>query len=103
MDVVGDVELFKYLYTLQKGLERQIRYYEDKSEPTLDDQVRLKDLSAQQDEVRAQLTELRENLRLHADALDELAEEQVEEEAAEPDEPAVETSESEPEFEENTP
>ncbi|MDK1022423.1 MAG: hypothetical protein QGD90_12395, partial [Candidatus Hydrogenedentes bacterium] len=44
-DVIADTELFKYLYTLQKGLERQIRYYKETERPSLDDQIRLKELS----------------------------------------------------------
>ena len=72
-DVMADVEMFKYLYTLQKSLERQVRSYKDMKDPGLDDQIRLKELSEEQDTVEQALSELKESLRQHADELDELA------------------------------
>ena len=79
-DVIADTELFKYLYTLQKGLERQIRYYKDMERPSLDDQIRLKELSEQQGEVHEALNKLKEDLRAHAEKLDELAQQEEQEE-----------------------
>lgn len=76
MNLISDVENFKYLYSLQKGLERQIRYYSEASQLTLDDQIRLKELSERQEEVREALAQLKEDLRDHAEDLDALAEEQ---------------------------
>jgi hypothetical protein len=76
MDVIGDVEEFKYLYTLQKSLERQIRFYRSQDDLSLDDQIRLKQLSDQQAEVRSALELLKDNLRAHADELETLAVEQ---------------------------
>ena len=72
-DVMADVEMFKYLYTLQKSLERQVRSYKDMKDPNLDDQIRLKELSEEQDAVEQALSELKESLRQHADELDEFA------------------------------
>jgi hypothetical protein len=80
MDVISDVETFKYLYTLQKGLERQMRFYADKESPSLDDQVRMKELAELQNQVQLALLKLGESLREHADALDELEEESTNEE-----------------------
>ena len=74
--VMGDVEIFKHLYTLQQGFERQIRYYKDMPNPGLDDSIRLKELAEQQQTVEQALTELKESLRLHADELDKLDAEQ---------------------------
>lgn len=73
--VVGDVEQFKYLYTIQKGLERQVRMYSEMSDPSLEDQVRMKELGEQQVAVQDALLELSEKLREHADNLEKLGEE----------------------------
>ncbi|MCA9428487.1 MAG: hypothetical protein KC994_25630, partial [Candidatus Omnitrophica bacterium] len=75
-NVISDTEKFKYLYLLQKGLERHIRYYKDMEKPSLEDQIRLKELSDQQKEVREALNQLKNEMREHADELDRLAEEQ---------------------------
>ncbi len=81
MDVMGDVEQFKYLYMLQKSLERQTAFYKEMQNPSLDDQIRLKELSEQQEVIKEALTALKDDLRAHAEDLDKLAEEA---EASEP-------------------
>jgi len=71
--VMGDTEQFKYLYGLQKSLERSISYYKQLATLTPEDQVRLDELSVEQQEVQAALAELKEAIRQHADELDALA------------------------------
>jgi tetratricopeptide (TPR) repeat protein len=71
--VMGDTEQFKYLYGVQKSLERSISYYKQLTSLSPEDQVRLDELSVQQQEVQAALAELKEAIRLHADELDALA------------------------------
>jgi prefoldin subunit 5 len=71
--VMGDTEQFKYLYGVQKSLERSISYYKQLTTLSPEDQVRLDELSVQQQEVQAALAELKETIRLHADELDALA------------------------------
>ncbi len=71
--VMGDTEQFKYLYSQQKSLERSISYYKQLTTLSPEDQVRLDELSVQQQEVQAALAELKETIRLHADELDALA------------------------------
>lgn len=72
-NVMGDTEQFKYLYGVQKSLERSISYYKQLTTLSPEDQVRLDELSVQQQEVQAALAELKETIRLHADELDALA------------------------------
>jgi hypothetical protein len=71
--VIADTEKFKYLYNLQKGLERQVRFYREKANPDFDDRIRLKELSEQQNEVRGALEGLKDDFRKHADELEALA------------------------------
>lgn len=75
-NVMGDVEQFKYLYNLQKSLERSIGFYKQMIDISADDQVRLDELSAQQAEVMVALAALKEDLRIHAEELDALASKQ---------------------------
>ncbi len=72
-NVMGDTEQFKYLYGVQKSLERSISYYKQLTTLSPEDQVRLDELSVQQQEVQAALAELKKAVRLHADELDALA------------------------------
>ena len=71
MDLIGDVERFKYLYQVQTGLERQVRFYNEMVEPGFDDRVRMKELGENQAEVRRELEQLAEDLRAHADEAQE--------------------------------
>ncbi|MBL7647651.1 MAG: hypothetical protein JNK74_15800 [Candidatus Hydrogenedentes bacterium] len=71
--VMGDTEQFKYLYGVQKSLERSISYYKQLTTLSPEDRIRLDELSVQQQEVQAALAELKETIRLHADELDALA------------------------------
>ncbi len=75
-NVMADTEEFKYLYSLQKSLERSIRYYKDMETISPDDQVRLDELSAEQQTVMESLAALKERIRSHADELDALASKQ---------------------------
>lgn len=75
-NVMGDVEQFKYLYSLQKSLERSIGYYKQMEAIGPEDQARVDELSKQQAQVMASLAELKDGLRAHADELDALADKQ---------------------------
>lgn len=64
--LMEDVEMFKHLYTLQQRVERQARTYKDAAAPSIDEQIRLKELSEQQAAVEDALEELKGRLREHA-------------------------------------
>jgi chromosome segregation ATPase len=64
--LMQDVETFKAIYQAQSALERQARSYKDVDTPTLDEQVRMKELSEAQGELRDALLEMRDSFREHA-------------------------------------
>ncbi len=69
--LMEDVEMFKHLYTLQQRIERQARTYKDAAAPSIDEQIRLKELSEQQSAVEEALEELKGRLRDHAKDIEE--------------------------------
>jgi hypothetical protein len=69
--LMEDVEMFKHLYKLQQRIERQARSYRDTAAPSLDEQVRLKELSEQQTAVEEALGELTGRLREHGKEIEE--------------------------------
>jgi hypothetical protein len=66
MQLIGDVELFKHLFTRQQELERQVRFFRDKPEPDINDRVRMAELAEDQTDVQRQLATLADDLRAHA-------------------------------------
>ncbi|GMV93369.1 MAG: hypothetical protein AMXMBFR82_31470 [Candidatus Hydrogenedentota bacterium] len=64
--LLADVERFKQLYGAQQMLEREARTYKDEMSPSLDEQIRLKELSENQETIRESLERLRDDLREHA-------------------------------------
>ncbi len=65
--LIEDTEKFKELYQRQKDVERQSRLYKDQKDPTLDDRVRMKELSQEEADIQQQLEKLARDLRAHAD------------------------------------
>lgn len=68
-DLMEDVEMFKHLYALQQRIERQARTYKDAANPSIDEQIRLKELGDQQAAVEDALEELKGRLREHAEEI----------------------------------
>lgn len=68
--LMGNVEEFKYLYSLQSAAERQARSFRENPSPSLDDQVRLKEIAAEQAAIREQLAELKAKFREDAKAVE---------------------------------
>lgn len=66
-DLMQNAENFKYLYTLQQGLERQARSFRDTAQPSLDDRIRLQELAEAQEKVREGLDQLKKDLREDAE------------------------------------
>jgi len=69
--LLADVGRFKQLYGVQKMVEREARTYKDETAPDLDEQIRLKELSENEDEVRDALEQLKEDLREHAQEIEQ--------------------------------
>jgi hypothetical protein len=67
--LMEDVEMFKHLYKLQQRIERQARTYKDAADPSIDEQIRLKELGEQQAAVEDALEELKDRLREHAEEI----------------------------------
>ncbi len=68
--LMGDVERFKQLYGEQQMLEREARTYKDETNPDLDERIRLKELSENQDQTRDALEQLKQDLRDHAQEIE---------------------------------
>ncbi len=64
--LLEDVEMFKALLDRQKSVERQARSYKDLADPGLDEQIRLKEFSEEQDAVEQALAQLKEDFQTHA-------------------------------------
>lgn len=64
--LLQDVETFKEIYAAQVNLERQARSYREVTAPSLDQQVRLKELGEAQREIRNATIDLRNNFEKHA-------------------------------------
>ncbi|MBX7255617.1 MAG: hypothetical protein K1Y02_04570 [Candidatus Hydrogenedentes bacterium] len=65
-DLMADVEVFKQLFAAQQDVERQARSLKSITTPTLDEQIRLKELADLQDQIRQGLEQLSKDLRTHA-------------------------------------
>lgn len=63
-----DVETFKALLERQKAIERQARSLAEEKEPDFQQRVRLRELQADQEDVRRQIGELGASLARHAEA-----------------------------------
>ena len=70
--LLEDVETFKAIYTAQVNLERQARSYREVTAPSLDQQVRLKELGEAQREIRNATIDLRNNFEKHAKEVEAL-------------------------------
>lgn len=64
--LMQDVETFKAIYQAQSALERQARSYMEVDSPTLDERVRMKELSEAQGELRDALLDMRDAFMEHA-------------------------------------
>ncbi len=69
-DLVNDFNLFRDAYYAQQALAEQTRAYQNKGPLDREDQLALKDLAAQQEQVRTALAQLPALLRQHATAAD---------------------------------
>lgn len=67
MKLMGDIEQFKNLYQRQQNMERQARLYKEKTDPTMDDRVRMKELAEEEGAIRQQVEKLGQDLRSHAE------------------------------------
>jgi len=67
-DLVNDFNLFQQLFHLQQALAQQIQAYQNKGPLDREDQLALKDLAAQQEEIRNYLQQLPDALRADAKA-----------------------------------
>lgn len=65
-NLLQDIETFKAIYNAQTDLERQARSYREVRDPSLDQQVRLKELGQVQREIRSALIDLRNAIDQHA-------------------------------------
>lgn len=69
--LLADVERFKQLYSAQQMLEREARTYKDETTPDLDEQIRLKELAENQDQIREALEQLQSDLQEHAQEIEQ--------------------------------
>jgi archaellum component FlaC len=69
--LMADVERFKQVYGAQQMLEREARTYKDETDPGLDEQIRLKELSENENEIRETLEQLKEDMREHAHEIEQ--------------------------------
>ena len=69
--LLEDVETFKAIHRAQLELERQARSYREVRNPSLDQHVRLKELSQAQDEIRDAIIDLKTNLSDHAEEIEQ--------------------------------
>lgn len=67
-DLVNDFNEFEQLFHAQQALSEQARAYQNKGPLSREDQLALKNLAAQQEEIRAALEQLPAALREHAQA-----------------------------------
>lgn len=68
--LLEDIEMFKYILSLQKELVRQSRYYQEMKNPGLDDLIRLKELAKEEEHIGEELVLLKENLKKHAEEIE---------------------------------
>ncbi|MFA6243316.1 MAG: hypothetical protein WC655_20425 [Candidatus Hydrogenedentales bacterium] len=64
--LMADVETFKQLYAAQQDLERQARSLKDVANPSMDQQIRMKELGESQELIRQGVEQLAKDLREHA-------------------------------------
>ena len=69
--LMADVERFKQIYGAQQMVEREARTYKDETAPDFDERIRLKELAENQDEIRDALDQLKEDMRDHAQEIEQ--------------------------------